>query len=826
MIFRRKQVLPLGMTDDDLPTWMRKTRREVDWAFLVMIVLCLVVVWPFMARSGLPHNPGTQIEIGRAIEMAESIQTGILYPRWAADFNYGYGSPLWNYLAPLPHYLTGLHLVLAQTNPETSVKFGFAAAVFLGGMGLFSFARRRWGTYAGLLAAAVYIYSPQYVLVKPYLESDLSSLLAFSVFPVALWAFDRVLVIGRGWDVTLAAITLAALWLTHTPLNLILAGVLLGWLAWCSAVRQSSLGKRHVAVSFVLGTLLSAFYWVPAWIERTAVHWHAITDQSLHEWTSLSPGEILGYPAQLDLSALNPVQTNAVGIAVWGLALLAIALMVSMSWRHTPAIKRTVTRGEVWQIRLMHLVSTMPPAYREAGYFVLVGIGAFVLMMPFAFPLWNYLPSWPSLYPHDFLLLVGICGALVAAQIGAWEEQIRRPVVGGLGLFVCLAGVLGLAWPTLYPPPWPEKRATADLSTLVGDEVRGYTLASHMMTGQLLPKAVTELPRPSSTLIASYQSETIDKVARELLPHAVQVDVIEHKPQSERLVVYSSYAADLTLLVFDFPGWRVQINGERVPVKPASQTGLLAFSVPEGRHEILVRFGSTPARDFAWSVSAITFLVSVIISVRLEYGPRRTLPGEVGWPTLDTFQRLVLLGTVLLFGIGGALPRLAPELFTYRSPPGIVETAQAQLPRTLQGGIDLLAYTIEPAHSIRPEDELTVTLYWRVFRPDVPDYQVNVAIEGNTTPPIVFVRHRHPGMIPSSQWTLWPLLDYYVRDVYYLAIGEDVAVGEYNVVIQVGPCNQFGMLACETIDPLFVRDGRGESLGRRIMLPHPIWIQP
>src|SRR5690606_31562489 len=101
---------------------MRSARRTVDWPLVVVVLLAVALVAPWIAGP-LPFSAGVRSEVARAVGISESFQSGILYPRWAADFNPGYGSPLGNFLPPLPHYLAGLHRVLAQTSAEFSVRF-------------------------------------------------------------------------------------------------------------------------------------------------------------------------------------------------------------------------------------------------------------------------------------------------------------------------------------------------------------------------------------------------------------------------------------------------------------------------------------------------------------------------------------------------------------------------------------------------------------------------------------------------------------------------------------------------------------------------------
>jgi hypothetical protein len=820
------EVLP-GLKYGDLPVWMRRTRREIDWAFLIMMVVSLAIAWPFFVRPGMPYNIGTQIQVERTVEMAESIQSGILYPRWAADFNYGYGSPLWNYLAPLPHYLTGLHHVLAQTTPETSVKVIFVLSIGLGGLGMFSFVRRRWGTYAGILAAAAYLYSPQMALVKPYVESDLPGLLGMGFFLVSLWAFDRVMAGQRGWDISLAACALASLWLSDTPLNLLLVALLAGWLGWCRLfTRPGRPRMRRVLLVFGLGTGLSAFYWLPAWVESSAVRWQAVSDYSIENWQRLRLRDLLAQPPRLDFSAINPAETSAIGVAVWGLVLLTLCLVLVWDWRHTPPDPRPVSRGEAVQRRLVSLIRTLPAQQREVLYFLASGISLILLATSLGSRLWDALPAWPPFYPHDLLPVVVACGAIVVGQIGFLLEQVRHPALAVLVMAGCLGIIFWAALPTLALPAWLQNYPATNLSSILRNETRGYMVASQV-TGWLLPKEVDELPQPSPAMIASYQSGLIDKVERESLPPAVQVDVVSYDSQSERLIVRTASPIDLTLLTFDFPGWHAKVDNKDAPLRPQPETGLLTIGIPNGRHEVVVRFGGTPARNIGWGASIVALLASLVVSVRLESRQsveRPAEPREPVWkaaPDLARMQQIVLLFAALLFTLGSAAPRLAPEQFAFRSPPGVVLAAQEQLPRALQGGVDLLAYNVRGDVSMRGSGEVAVDLYWRAVRPDLPDYQaeLEVVAADDSGDRIAFMQHRHPGLIPGSTWALWPLLDYYVRDSYYLKLDKNAPAGEYNIVVQLGRCDQFTLAPCSVIDPLFVRDERGGRLGQRIVLP-------
>lgn len=828
----RRSDLPAGLTQDDLPLWMRKTRREVDWAFLGMLVVTLVVVWPLIARSGLPYNLGTRVALARTIEMADGIESGILYPRWAADFNYGYGSPLWNYLAPLPHYLSGVHHVLTQANPETSVRSVLVLCLFMGGLGLFCFVRRRWGTYAGILAASAYLYSPQIALVKPFLESDLAGLVAMSCFVMTLWAFDRVLAGYHEWDIPLAACLLAGVWVSAAPLDVFLIVVVAGWLGWRFVARDhKSYRWGGAAAAFALGTTLSAFYWLPALVESSAVRWLPVADVPLHDWHTIKPLALLAQPDLLDRSAVNPLPTGSIGVAVWGLAAAALVTVALSIWRRAPRDQRPVSRGEALQWRLVQAVRGMSYQEREALYFGLVGIGVFVLVTPAGDTFWRRMPDWPPVYPRDLLPLIAICGAIVGAQLGTILDRVRHPAVGVGGMVLLLGVVLGLALPSLALPAWPITRTAPQLATVLRDETRGHLVASSI-EGWLLPDSASDLPQPSAALIMSYQNEAVDKVARGDLPVAAQVDVVHNAPQSMRLVVKTPYPFKLTLLTLDFDGWQARANNRPVPIRSQEGSGFVALEVPEGQLEVIVELGSTRVRDIAWIMTGLAVLGMILVGLRLKAeSPDDATSHDPSWkpaPAKAVHVQGLLLFVIVVFGAGGSLTRLAPELFTQDSPLGVVLPAQTQLPRALSG-VDLLAYDLLlPGAVVSHGDSMTINLYWRAVRPDLPDYQANLLLAPVNDPdnPLMLAQHRHPGLIPVSQWPTWTLFDSYVRDSYYLRIGHNVPPGEYNIVVQLGRCNQLNLFPCQHIEPLFVLDGRGSSLGQQIVLPVQLVVLP
>ncbi len=72
-----------------------------------------------------------------------------------------------------------------------------------------------------------------------------------------------------------------------------------------------------------------------------------------------------------------------------------------------------------------------------------------------------------------------------------------------------------------------------------------------------------------------------------------------------------------------FPGWRVRVDGEPVPVYVSDPHGLLEVDVPAGRHRIDARMSATPARTAGAILSWATLLLVAGLIVWPRWARRR-----------------------------------------------------------------------------------------------------------------------------------------------------------------------------------------------------------
>jgi len=245
---------------------MQPRRREIDWRLLLVAVLCIPALWGFLTTPGLPADNDSPLYIARALQTADLLRSGTLYSRLAPEFYRGLGSPLFSYLAPLPHALSGLHILVTDVSATDSIRLVFCAALLLAALGMYGFARGRLGADCGVLAALLYLYSAPLLDDLPHRLGDLAALLSFGLLPCAAWALDRAAGAARRRDHTLAVLIVAA-WLLADM------RYWLGGLALLCIVISTSKRPRLLTLLCVQSVLLCAFFWLPAFVERSLVQW-------------------------------------------------------------------------------------------------------------------------------------------------------------------------------------------------------------------------------------------------------------------------------------------------------------------------------------------------------------------------------------------------------------------------------------------------------------------------------------------------------------------------------------------------------------------------
>ncbi len=733
-------------------------RRNVPWSLVLACAVGLLAAWPYFANPGLPAGTDVELHVFRTAELGYSLRAGAVYPRWAPDFYHGYGYPIFNYYAPLTYYLSYL---LSLARPEAAavgVRSALILAQVLGAVGAYRLGTLFGRRGGGLLGALAFSFSPYVQLINPHVRGAVAESVALAFLPWALWTWE-VLWRRGGRAIVPAVIATSAVFLSHNLTGLSCVGLVagLGIFHMASGDRRRT---RSAALAALIFVLLTAFFWLPFVVERSAIKLNVAGDGH-YDYRNhfVSWHELLAWLEPIDRRAASaPIPMSA------GPASLAVAVA-------------GVVIGVVRSQRMKGIV-----------FYGLAALGLLWLVTPGSQMIWEYVPGLHYYqFPWRFLGPVSACLVPSVSTLGLpWcrMPDRRRSGVLGARVLIAVSASLVLLVPGLvglYPLPWtPGFDAIRPLDVIraeLSGRWRGTT-----STNDFVPATVLMIPGPQQSVLESYEDPPVDRVNRATLPSGTKVRVVPDKPWVNTFLVSSSSQFVLRLYLFDFPGWRASIDGQDAPITIANPEGFVTVTVPAGDHEVVVRFGATPVRRLAWILSGMGLGAS-LIAAGWGHWHRDALPavqGERKRTGPDDARMVLGIGVViLLVAIMKVLVLDHVDWLQPTAPLGAavgVDHAQRAIFGDLEVGaeIALIGYDLK-VRNTRVTRTVDVVLYWNAQRAVVGTYQSFVHVVNPEGSIWAQSDQLNPGGYPTN---LWPT-DRYVVDVHRLEIPADAPCGPY-----------------------------------------------
>ena len=251
----------------------------------------------------------------RLLEIDHLARQLVLFPRWAPDFLFGYGYPVFQFVPHLPYYVSStLHLM--GLSLVHTVLASFSLTLLGSGIAMYIFARDVFGSRAAVLSAVAYMYTP-FHLYDLLLRGHLPGAYSMVLFPLVLWSFRRLTRIGGARYFVSSALLYAACFLSHNPANFIFTPFLLFYLACIVRLRADhkvAAAFRTVA-ALAVAAGLAAFFWIPALWERPFVQINRmITPPDLDFHTHfITTSDLLALPPVADTGRMNPGVPNSLG---------------------------------------------------------------------------------------------------------------------------------------------------------------------------------------------------------------------------------------------------------------------------------------------------------------------------------------------------------------------------------------------------------------------------------------------------------------------------------------------------------------------------------
>ena len=743
---------------------------RIDPGWLVVLAIPLLAVWPFISRSSLPVGTDAELHVFRLHELGQLVGGGEFYPRWAPNFYHGYGYPIFNYYAPLTYYLGLLVERWPAFDAVAGVKFVFVLGLLAAAVGMYGFVRDNWGRGAGYVATAVYLYAPYVQYIDPHARGVLPESFSLGVFPLALWALDRLRrgAAGGAGFVTAVLLT-AAVILSHNLMALLFFGVLAGWAAWHLAgygwqkrrggeTAAPAHALKFVFAALLLGVGVAAIFWLPVWAERNAVNLNTLLGQGdNYDFRThfLSVGEMLAFSQRLDWGASEPAFRFNLGVAQWVLGGLGVVMVLLRRVR-----------------RAFHAI-----------FFALVLLALLFLMLPASTFVWEWAPFLPFFqFPWRLLGPTAAMLAILAgvAVSGLVDGAARRGRAGWYAPALLVGAALLLGLPLSQPAPWGDFGEVNNLRmTLIENSGRWLGTTS---TADYVPATVDMIPARQGSVVAPIaEGKPPDRVNYASLPEGARVETEVVRPLFTRYFVYAPKKMPLRLFLFDFPGWQVRVDGRPVETELGRPEGFIVVPLSAGEHVVEVEFGSTPARAAAAWLSLISLLLALVGGAIVSRSHHNQPPTSNPQPLTPNPQPLTKPDWAVLATVAGitavTILLLNPLGWLHDNSTGFTAApAQQDLFADFGGQIALIGYTVSQ-DTAAPGETVELTLYWKKQSRIEINFQSFVHLLTPAGELLAQSNHLNPGEFPTRQWPD----DKYVRDVHTLTIPPDAPPGRYTV---------------------------------------------
>lgn len=666
------------------------------------VALFLALPLTSLARAEMTCSNDGVFHIHKAVALEAALRLGDWYPRWAPHMAHGYGYPHFNFYAPLGSYLLVALHQLGIIYP-LALNLALALSVLAAGLGAFAAAREWYGTWAGVAAGVVYGSAP-YLAFNVLLRGALAESLALVWPPLILLCIERALQRdSRRWAV-LGAVCVAALVCSHNVTALIAIPLVLA----VAVLRAWQVGGRsaysNAAISIAGGLLLSAFFWIPALLERGSIQ----TDQLLvppiftYYTNYLTLGELLALPTPTYYKLVNPSPAKAVGALAAGLAILGGLAALYMPRLSSAARAHSKQRAA--------LTSVLAFAFVVYCIFTLKISGA----------AWDRIPLLPFVqFPWRMLGAASLCAALLAGALTARIGTLAPLAAGS----IAVAALLGnLSW---WYPRYCGNFTEASVSSMLEYEYATHTVGTSAK-GEFLPKLVRALPADKSIASALMRGEEPQRLSG--LPAAATAAVQNSNPLNYQARINTPVSFELVYNMFYFAGWHAAVDGQAVALRAAAPDGLVRLTVPAGEHNVRLYFGSTPLRSASTAISVLALLVLIVVYMR--HAAPKEIPQSAA-ASVPAPREQYFAGALLL--VAGCLLALKPAVidrtdnFLHRADPPLAKLG-LPIAAQLDNGLQLLAYRLMPDR-IQSGASFDVELTLRVTAPIRSEYRPQFTVE-------------------------------------------------------------------------------------------------
>jgi len=519
-----------------------------------IIILLVLSIIPLVSllHSGLPFTHDGQDHVARIANFYQNLQEGNIIPRWAGNLNWGYGHPILEFLYPGPSYFASFFHFFGFSLVD-SVKIVFGLGMLLSGIFMYLWLSAFLAPEASLIGSILYMYAP-YRFVDLNVRGAIGENFVFIWLPLLLFCIYQLHKTKKISYVISGGIALALLILSHNAISLMFLPfiVFYGIYLFPRSASPKSYVLNFISL-VVLGFILSAFFWVPAFVEGKYTLRNIVT--------------VGGYLDRfVNLNSLIYGQWNFGGSGQFTVQ-LGIIHWLGLILSPFAAIYFFRKKNKLWILTLASFIYTFTAIFLmlSGSNFIWTKI---MILQNFQFP-WRFLSAT----------------TFGTAVLGAVVFSVLPKKFGRYLIIAFCVLILVLSKDYFYPRTYLQKHVSFYTGIYKGTTDTGEsTPVWSVRFMEKSPKAHMEVIDGNAKITETKRTSTY---------HEYDVKVKN-----------KTLFAENTLY---FPGWEIKANNKPLQIQYQNMTyrGIMLFFLEPGNYRVQVQYKETKLRAFADAISVV-----------------------------------------------------------------------------------------------------------------------------------------------------------------------------------------------------------------------------
>lgn len=247
--------------------YTNKLKKKIHPLLLITLIGILPLI--SIARKGTYESGDLSINVVKLIAYVQSFLNGNIPPIWAADLNASYGYPLFLFTYPLPYFLAFI-IKMIGFSYVGSIKLLLAITYLVSGYFMYLFLNDFLRKKSALVGTIFYLFAP-YHLIDMHFRVTIGEMTSFVFLPLILFGINKLSTNIKMFYFVLTSFSISLLLFSHQAISLAFIPFSITYVFFLKLInkRMRLTNFIYILFSYLVGFLLSAFYFIPVLIEKS-----------------------------------------------------------------------------------------------------------------------------------------------------------------------------------------------------------------------------------------------------------------------------------------------------------------------------------------------------------------------------------------------------------------------------------------------------------------------------------------------------------------------------------------------------------------------------